>query len=552
MKPVLIVSGGGFQGLGLLDALLSLSGIRPIVADVHAENVTRYLCPDYRVLPPLADERGFLETLQGIVTSEEVVAVLPATAYELPLLARIRTEMATAGVAVAVCSPSLLELLLDKHATTTFLARHGIPCQAVIDPHTHDFDEPLFGRPLHGWGGRGTSLLRTREERDRAAAGGTLDGCMWSAYLAGFEEYSADFAIDPAGRVSPAVLRKRLRTSGGFAVISESASDSEIEVLVQRTSAVMAANGGGGFFNVQVIRPATAGAPALVSDINPRYGTSSGHGLGEGINPVAFFLGLDPCANAISGARRRPVKTVRRLQDLTVPRLPSRPRAVVFDLDDTLVDHKQWFARKALAAHAAVASDWNDADAFRQAALGLIDEGERRHFIDQLGERLGWSPEQHAAYLSAFREARVETPLYTDVLECLAAIRTMGFATALLTDNPPSTQRQKIAGAPGLGSFDAIVFSQDTGAEKPDARAFTAVADALALPASALCMVGDNLFRDGMAAIAAGYGSAIVLDRPGGFVQSHPELARLAGAMGNERLVRAQDLIIAREILSGS
>jgi HAD superfamily hydrolase (TIGR01549 family) len=342
------------------------------------------------------------------------------------------------------------------------------------------------------------------------------------------------------------VLRERLRTSGGFAVISKSVDDAAIHALADRTARAIVETGGAGLFNLQVLRTHGDGR-LLVSDINPRFGTSSGHALGEGLNLAAFFLGED----AAQGMRRT-VKTVRTLRDTTIARLPSRPRALVFDLDDTLVDHKRWFAAKALAAGGAVGHFSGDVELFREAAIGLVDEGERRQFIDQLGLRLGWSAAQHKAYLEAFRAARVDVPIFADVMQSLDAFRKMGFALALLTDNPPATQRQKLDRVPTFDAFDAIVFSQDTGAEKPDARAFLAVSEALGMPASKLCMIGDNLFRDGFGALRAGYGAAIVLRRAGGFIQPHDDLARLSAFSSDPRLVHATDLFVTREILLAS
>lgn len=544
MKRVLLLSGGGFQGQGLLEAVQCIPGVRVTVGDIHDEGVTRYLCADYRRLPPLAHRDAFIAALHALIANDGIEAIFPSTAFELPLLAELRDALQARGVAVAVSRADVLATLLDKRATARFLADREIATQAPIDARTHDFATPLFGRPFGGWGGRDTRRLDDIASRDRLVADGTLDAYLWTAYLPAFEEFSADFAIRADGALSPVVLRRRLRTSGGFAVISESVDDADVQALAERTARAIAEAGGAGLFNLQVLR---ADGQLHVSDINPRFGTSSGHALGEGVNLAAFFLGDDALH-----APRRAVKTVRRLQDITVARLPTRPRALVFDLDDTLVDHKRWFAAKALAAGDAVARNGSDAELFRETALGLVDEGERRQFIDQLAFRLGWSREQHAQYLEAFRAARVDTPLFDDVEESLAALRAMGFLTAVLTDNPPATQRQKLERAPALGTFDAIVFSQDAGAEKPDARAFVAVANALDLPPADLCMIGDNLFRDAFGALRAGFGGAIALRRPGGFIQPHEDLARWSALGADARLVHAADLIVAREILHAS
>lgn len=546
MKSVLLVSAGGFQGLGMLQALVRLPSVRPIVADIHADNVTRYLCADYCVIPPLADAPQFAAALFAIVRREHVEALIPSTAHELRTIAALRPLLEAEGVRVAVPTVELTGQLLDKHETALLLAAHGVPVQDEIDPRHHDFSgAPLFGRPLAGWGGRGTLVLRTVAERDTAHDRGELDGRTWSTWIASFDEFSADFAVDPRGNLSPVVLRKRLRTSGGYAVISETSFEPRIDRLARSVASLIAANGGRGFFNVQVIRPLD-GRPPMVSDVNPRFGTSFGHCLAEGINLAAFYLGIEQ-PDVLP--QRRPSKTVRYLHDVAIQAFPERPQGVVFDLDDTLIDHKEWTARKALQAYESVAAAWCGREDFLLEALGLIDEGERRHLIDRLCERLAWPRMRHSTFLAAFREARVDTPVHPDVAACLRDLRAAGLKIAVLTDNPPATQRQKLEGAIGLDGFDAVVFARETGAEKPDSRGFAAVAQELSLPASSLCMVGDNLFRDCLGALRAGYGSAILLRRSGAFLQPHPGFAKLTGMDHDTRLTYASDLIIAREIL---
>src|SRR5690606_16761255 len=288
MIPVLIVSGGGFQGLGLLESLQRLAHVAPIVADVYQDNVTRYLSPRYVQVPPLADEAAFTDALLALVRERGVRAVFPATAHELPLLARLRDRFARAGAQVAVSDPSLVEILLDKQATHRFLLAHGLPVQAPVDPDGHDFSRPLFGKPRHGWGGTGTVLARSPAEARHADARPGGAPLLWFPYLERFEEYSLDLAISPSGHVSPLVLRQRLRTTGGYAAISRTASRAPLRALARRIADVLAASGGRGILNVQFI-VADDGEP-FVSDVNPRFGTSAVHALAEGVNLPGFFL----------------------------------------------------------------------------------------------------------------------------------------------------------------------------------------------------------------------------------------------------------------------
>lgn len=107
----------------------------------------------------------------------------------------------------------------------------------------------------------------------------------------------------------------------------------------------------------------------------------------------------------------------------------------------------------------------------------------------------------------------------------LGLLRAQGLKLALLTDNPPSSQRAKLAACEWLeGAFDVVVFSREWGAEKPSAEPFRQVADRLGLPATSLLMVGDNAARDAVGAIRAGWLACMLVDRPGGRSRVHLDL----------------------------
>jgi FMN phosphatase YigB (HAD superfamily) len=528
MKTVLVVSGGGFQGLALVQALQRLTGIRVIVCDIHAENPVRYVCQDYIVSPPLADEDAFAGFLLDVVARERVCAVFPATAYELVTLSRLKRRLATEGALVAVSDEGLLTKLLDKLGAHEWLRTAGLPVPEMHDPLAFDFRRPLFGRPRHGWGGRGTTILHSLEEaRDSRV---DLQACIWTEWLGDFEEYSADFAIDTHGNVSPIALRKRLRASGGFAVVSESVADASLEDIAGRAALALGRAGGQGLFNVQILRP-LHGAP-FISDVNPRIGTSSTHAMAEGLNLPGFFLAEGrPAAHA--SPDRKMVKSARILKDIIVPRLARAPAGVVFDLDDTLVDHKLWMLRKIEAIYPEVFSGRVDMTSFLLCAARLIDEGERARLIDRVLADLSLPATLQDEAIEAYRSATVpDTPLFSDVAPLLLRLKAAGMATAILTDNPPATQRDKISHAPALQGVDAVVYAREHGGEKPHAAGFLQAADMLSMEPGQLVMIGDNYFRDGVGAVQAGYMHALIVRRDGIFLSPHAGIAsHLAAAV---------------------
>lgn len=514
MTRVLVTCGGGFQGLGLVRALQA-AGAQTLVCDTYPEGPTRYVAHRYMTCPPLREVAAFESFLMDTIEREKIDFVFPSTALELRLLSRMRTSFPAQATTIAVCPQPLLDQLLDKRKTLDFLADANLPAPQLVDPAKHDFAFPLLGKPVGGWGGRGIETLSSRSELERLAASVDLDAYVWSPRLDSFQEYSADFAIGPNGSISPIIMRRRVRTSGGFAVVSESSEDPELASIFSRTSQALAAKGGFGLFNVQAINADDLAIPPFISDINPRIGTSATHALGEGVNLPAWFM-----ASASNEAVRekptsgRRVKNVRLLCDLAVPKLAKRPCGVVFDLDDTLVDHKRWLLAKMQTLYEVHFSDQVGASAYLRAVIQLIDDHEWARLIDRVLELLGLPASMRDKAIEIYRDIEIQkTPLFDDVAPVLSEFHEAGIKIAILTDNPPATQRTKIAHAVALRDIGASLFSREHGGEKPCPTAFAQAARALACAPGELVMVGDNWMRDCEGAIQSGYAHAFAVHR---------------------------------------
>ncbi|GGY14454.1 hypothetical protein GCM10008098_01560 [Rhodanobacter panaciterrae] len=542
-KTALVVNGGGFQGLTLVSALQQRSDTRVLVCDLYPENITRYICDGYLVAPPLSDTHGFADFLLETVARERVNVIFPATALELHALSQLKAQLHARGVLVAIAEEGLLNRLLDKQSTHEFLHAAGLPVPALVDPLTFSYDQPLFGRLRHGWGGRGTVMLHSRDEAH--AYHGDLSTHVWTPWLAQFEEFSADFAIGVHGEISTIVLRRRLRTSGGFAVISESVADTVLGDTAQRTANSLSHAGGRGLFNVQMLQSGTD-AP-FVSDVNPRIGTSATHALSECINLPGFFM--DSADGAVSSPApvRKMGKTVRVLTDIVIPRLAHPPKGIVFDLDDTLVDHKAWMLRKLEAIFPEIFSEHVEETTFLMRATQLIDEGERALLIDRLLALLALPTTLRDSAIAAYRAAIVsDTPLFPDVVPMLTALRAAGLPVAILTDNPHATQEAKVQHAPELRGIDAVIYARDHGNEKPDSAGFLQAARALSTEPKHLVMIGDNYFRDGVGAVQAGYMHALIVRREGGFLSPHAGIAARIPAQLTSRIDMVDSLLSAR------
>ena len=528
MKTALVVSGGGFQGLALVKALRAVGPMRIVLLDCHAENLTRYFVDSFYQAPRLEPPQAFLDFALNVCREEGVDCVFAATEFELPLLAQHREEFARLDARVYVPDMVLLNLARDKGAFYAWLQDRGLPCLPCFDsPHAAAAALPLIGKPKHGWGGRGVLHLYT-EAQIAALATTHLADYVWQPLLSNFEEYSVDFAVDWEGQASPLALRRRVRTSSGFAVLCEPCAPALVEEIAKATVHELLSLGARGPMNLQILH---TGQACWVSDLNPRIGTSMPLALAVGDNPLTWLFkdGQGKTGEGPLTIQPRGGRVFRSLTERYIPDIPrcQQVKGVVFDLDDTLLEQKAWILDKLEMTWSVLAKQLPARTEFHQLAMRILEEGNRARLFDALCAELGLAEEKRVELIQTYRQVHPEKAhVYADVLPTLTQLRRHGLRLALLTDNPPPSQRLKIEVAGLAPLFDAIVLTGEIAAAKPDKAAFDSVAGALGLPGQELVMVGDNLYRDIQGALQAGYAHAFFLQRSGGFFNFRVEMTK--------------------------
>lgn len=133
-----------------------------------------------------------------------------------------------------------------------------------------------------------------------------------------------------------------------------------------------------------------------------------------------------------------------------------------------------------------------------------------------LAQRLGCSPAEagraleDTVYGEIGRRFSLIRP-FRGVASCLAELRGMGLPLGILSDLPPAEKLSRL----GLADyFDAILCSEESGALKPDAAPFLALADRLGVPPREILYVGNRRDYDILGAKSAGMRAALVSGRP--------------------------------------
>jgi putative hydrolase of the HAD superfamily len=172
------------------------------------------------------------------------------------------------------------------------------------------------------------------------------------------------------------------------------------------------------------------------------------------------------------------------------------PRAVLFDLDNTLIDRDaaaRRFVEARAPEHAAGILE-QDASGYGDLETFCVWVAERTH-------RLGaTAAEVRESWLSG-------VPAHTEpdarAVDLVARVKAR-YAVAVVTNGGGRTQREKLARSHLDELFEEVLVSAEVGAHKPDARIFERALDAVGVPAADALFVGDDPERDMEGARRAG------------------------------------------------
>jgi putative hydrolase of the HAD superfamily len=186
-------------------------------------------------------------------------------------------------------------------------------------------------------------------------------------------------------------------------------------------------------------------------------------------------------------------------------------KAVIFDLDDTLIDfrkRKKILIEESIKAmvEAGLKEDVNELiTEFNKFYwdTGIEDQRIFEKFLTQKYHDVDYRILAHA--IIAYR--RTNRPLlkpYPHVMEVLSALKERGIKLALLSDAPKLNAYKRLVEVGMDNMFDVIVTADDVNAIKPSPLGFKAIMKKLGVDASECLMVGDSPTRDVAGAKAVG------------------------------------------------
>ena len=201
-------------------------------------------------------------------------------------------------------------------------------------------------------------------------------------------------------------------------------------------------------------------------------------------------------------------------------------RAVIFDLDDTLVDHTS-AARTASTAWGrelgltgtdeeiartwtAIASPYYRRYQLRELTFAGQQRGRVREFLPHLDLTSDEAADEaFRGYADAYRASWTS---FSDAVPALRRVRAAGLVAAVLTNGDHAQQRRKIERVGLDVEVDRVFTSDEFPLGKPDPGAFLGSCSQLGIAPGEALMVGDSMVADVEGALDAGLG-AVLLDR---------------------------------------
>lgn len=175
-------------------------------------------------------------------------------------------------------------------------------------------------------------------------------------------------------------------------------------------------------------------------------------------------------------------------------------KAVVFDLDDTLISEKEYI--KSGYRHIAGIIENRFAMDKNQVFYDLMSFFKVSPFnvFNRLYDKyqIEYSKEMILDLVNEYRGHFPDIQFYDDVLPCLLELKRTGVKVGIITDGYAIAQRQKLKAIQADEYFDEIIVTDELGREywKPHPKAFEIIKERFGVSFDEMIYVGDNPGKD--------------------------------------------------------
>ncbi|CEO33558.1 HAD family hydrolase [Paraclostridium sordellii] len=175
-------------------------------------------------------------------------------------------------------------------------------------------------------------------------------------------------------------------------------------------------------------------------------------------------------------------------------------KAVVFDLDDTLISEKEYVKSGFKSISSILSKEHNiDLNSVNDTINALFEEDSNNVFnrlLDKLN--IKYDIEYIGYLIDEYRSHVPNITLYEDAKDILAYLRDVEIKLGMITDGYKITQRNKLKVLDIEDYFDCIVVTDELGKEywKPHRKPYEIIKKQLNLEYKEVMYVGDNINKD--------------------------------------------------------
>jgi putative hydrolase of the HAD superfamily len=175
-------------------------------------------------------------------------------------------------------------------------------------------------------------------------------------------------------------------------------------------------------------------------------------------------------------------------------------RAILFDLDDTLISEKKYI-ESGYKHIAKLLSNRYDKDATElyELLIALFNHNPKNVFnriLDTFG--ITYTKNEIIELVQEYRNHLPSIDFFYDVLPCLDLLKKKKLKTGIITDGYANAQRNKLMAVKANNHFDEIIVTDELGREfwKPHPKAFEIMKEKLNVEFHEMIYVGDNPEKD--------------------------------------------------------
>lgn len=175
-------------------------------------------------------------------------------------------------------------------------------------------------------------------------------------------------------------------------------------------------------------------------------------------------------------------------------------KAVVFDLDDTLISERKYIESGYLHVSKVLSNKYHlfENELF-QLLIDLFEESPKYVFnrlLDKVG--ITYTESDIQQLIEEYRNHAPSIEFFNDVLPFLEVLKDKKVKTGIITDGYANVQRQKLNALKAHCYFDELVVTDELGREywKPHPRSFEIMKNKLNVEYDEMIYVGDNPEKD--------------------------------------------------------